>query len=133
MRTSYVVGNVGSATLQELWDWVEYCKSAVKTTLARERAANGSPEPFGVKLWGVGNENWGCGGNYDAVTYVHEYRRYAAVPGPRDRRAAPMLRHVDPTAELIVCGLEDPPTVDSRQSDWNEKVLGALGKHINLV
>jgi len=118
----FLAGNVGSGTPQELCDWLEYCNSGVMTTLARERAANGSPDPFGVKLWGVGNENWGCGGNYDAVTYAHEYRRYAT-----------MLRHVDPTAELIVCGLEDLPTVDSRQSDWNEKVLGALGRHINLV
>src|SRR3954453_10301483 len=113
MRTSYVVGNVGSATLQELWDWVEYCKSAVKTTLARERAANGSPTPFGVRLWGVGNENWGCGGNFAAADYTREYRRYAT-----------MLRHIDPTAELVACGLED---------EWNTTLLDTLGPRLDLV
>src|SRR5918995_666288 len=85
----YLAGNVGSGTPQELCDWVEYCNTAVATTLGRERAHNGAAAPFGVKLWGVGNENWGCGGNLDAATYAREYRRYAT-----------MLRHVDPTAEL---------------------------------
>lgn len=92
----YLAGNVGSGTPQELADWVEYCNATAKTTLVRERAANGSSEPYGVRLWGVGNENWGCGGNYDAATYAKEYRRYAT-----------MLRHVDPAAELVACGFDD--------------------------
>ena len=109
----YLAGNVGSGTPQELCDWVEYCNGAVPTTLARERAANGSPKPFAVKLWGVGNENWGCGGNYDAVTYAHEYKRYAT-----------MLRHVDPNAELVACGFEN---------EWNEKLVATLAPHLNLL
>jgi alpha-N-arabinofuranosidase len=109
----YLAGNVGSGTPQELCDWLEYCNSSVPTTLARLRAANGAPQPFGVKLWGVGNENWGCGGNYDAATYAREYVRYAT-----------MLRHVDPTAELVVCGHED---------NWNATLLATIGKHLALV
>jgi alpha-N-arabinofuranosidase len=109
----YLAGNVGSGTPQELCDWLEYCNTAVATTLGRERARNGAPAPFGVKLWGVGNENWGCGGNYDATTYAGEYRRYAT-----------MLRHVDPSAELVACGFED---------EWNIELLGAIGKHLGLV
>jgi alpha-N-arabinofuranosidase len=109
----YLAGNVGSGTPQELCDWLEYCNSAVRTTLARERAANGHPAPFGVKLWGVGNENWGCGGNYDAPSYAREYVRYAT-----------MLRHVDPTAELVVCGHDDA---------WNAELLKTIGHHIGLV
>ncbi len=109
----YLAGNVGSGTPQELCDWVEYCNSAVPTTLARMRAANGHPEPFGVRLWGVGNENWGCGGNYDAPTYAREYVRYAT-----------MLRHVDPSAELVICGHTD---------EWNAELLATVGRHINLI
>lgn len=109
----YLAGNVGSGSVQELCDWVEYCNSPVRTTLARERAANGRAEPFGVKLWGVGNENWGCGGSYTAFTYGREYARYAT-----------MLRQVDPTAELVICGYED---------DWNVELLAAVGKHVDLV
>lgn len=109
----YLAGNVGSGSVQELCDWMEYCNSAVSTTLAQARAANGSPEPFGVKLWGVGNENWGCGGNFDAVTYAHEYKRYAT-----------MLRHVDPDAELVACGFE---------SAWNQRLLAALEHRLDLI
>ena len=103
----YLAGNVGSGTPQELCDWLEYCNTAVATTLGRERAANGAPQPFGVKLWGVGNENWGCGGNYDAPSYAREYVRYAT-----------MLRHVDPGAELVICGHTD---------EWNAELLAAVG------
>jgi alpha-N-arabinofuranosidase len=109
----YLAGNMGSGTPQELCDWLEYCNSSVRTTLARQRAANGAPEPFGVKLWGVGNENWGCGGNYDAASYAREYVRYAT-----------MLRHVDPAAELVVCGHDDA---------WNAELLATIGKHLDLV
>jgi alpha-N-arabinofuranosidase len=109
----YLAGNMGSGTPQELCDWLEYCNSSVRTKLAREREANGHEAPFGVKLWGVGNENWGCGGNYEAATYAREYVRYAT-----------MLRHVDPTAELVICGHEDA---------WNETVLATLGRHLAMV
>lgn len=110
----YLAGNVGSGTPQELCDWLEYCNTAVATTLGRERAANGSPQPFGVKLWGVGNENWGCGGNYDPATYAHEYVRYAT-----------MLRHVDPSAELVICGHTD---------EWNAELAAAVGlRRANLI
>ena len=107
----YLAGNVGSGTPQELCDWLEYCNTAVATTLGRERAGNGAAEPFGVKLWGVGNENWGCGGNYEAATYAREYVRYAT-----------MLRHVDPSAELVVCGqdrcMERRTAEHDRQARW---------------
>jgi alpha-N-arabinofuranosidase len=109
----YLAGNVGSGTPQELCDWLEYCNNARDTTLTRERKANGATQPFGVRLWGVGNENWGCGGNFDADTYAFEYRRFAT-----------MLRHVDPTAELVACGHDDL---------WNAQLLDALGRNLKLV
>jgi alpha-N-arabinofuranosidase len=109
----YLAGNVGTGTPQELSDWLEYCNSYVDTTLTRERRANGAVVPFRVPLWGIGNENWGCGGNFDVVTYAHEYRRYAT-----------MLRHVDPTAEFVICGHDE---------DWNVQLLPALGRHVRLV
>jgi alpha-L-arabinofuranosidase len=109
----YLAGNVGTGTPQELCDWLEYCNSARRTTLAQERAANGSPEPFNVRAWGVGNENWGCGGNFDSVSYAQEYRRYAT-----------MLRHVDDSAELVVCGHND---------QWNIEVMQTLRPHLRLI
>jgi alpha-N-arabinofuranosidase len=74
----YFCGNVGSGTPRELRDWVEYCNFPGDSSWARLRAANGSPEPFNVTYWGVGNENWGCGGNFSPEDYGTEFRRYAS-------------------------------------------------------
>ncbi len=73
----YIVGNVGSGTVRELREWVEYCNYDGDSTLARMRAADGSPEPLDVTYWGVGNENWGCGGSFSPEDYGTEFRRYA--------------------------------------------------------
>src|ERR1700716_536383 len=59
----YLAANLGSGSPEELRDWVEYCNYPSGSSLSDERAANGSAEPFRVRFWGVGNENWGCGGN----------------------------------------------------------------------
>ncbi|MFL7809678.1 MAG: alpha-N-arabinofuranosidase, partial [Anaerolineae bacterium] len=73
----YICGNVGSGTVRELREWVEYCNFPGDSTLARQRAADGSPEPLDVNYWGVGNENWGCGGSFSPEDYCSEFRRYA--------------------------------------------------------
>lgn len=78
----YFCGNVGSGTARELRDWVEYCNFPISglegSTWAQQRAADGSPEPLNVTYWGVGNENWGCGGNFSPEDYCTEFRRYAS-------------------------------------------------------
>lgn len=73
----YLAGNLGSGTPKELRDWVEYCNFPGGSTVSDERIANGATEPFGVQWLGVGNENWGCGGNFSPEDYAAEYRRYA--------------------------------------------------------
>ena len=73
----YFCGNLGSGSPREMRDWVEYCNFPGDSTLAQERAANGSPDPLSVHYWGVGNENWGCGGNFTPEDYGTEYRRFA--------------------------------------------------------
>lgn len=73
----YLAANVRSLPAEQFYRWVEYCNSpAGSTTLAEERAASGYPEPFAVRFWGVGNESWGCGGNFTAQEYAVEFRRY---------------------------------------------------------
>ena len=59
----YLSGNVGSGTVQEFSDWVEYCNMGGQSPMADLRRANGREEPWHVKYWGIGNETWGCGGN----------------------------------------------------------------------
>jgi alpha-N-arabinofuranosidase len=73
----YLAGNVGSGSPRELRDWIEYCNFPSGSTLAEERAANGSPEPFHVRYWGVGNESWGCGGDMKPEEYATLYRDFA--------------------------------------------------------
>ncbi|MDQ2687410.1 MAG: alpha-N-arabinofuranosidase, partial [Armatimonadota bacterium] len=72
----YFAANLGSAAPQETRDWVEYCNFAGRSTLADERRANGAEDPFGVKFWGVGNENWGCGGNMSPAEYAGDFARF---------------------------------------------------------
>ena len=113
----YLAGNVGTGSVQELCDWIEYVNGTIETSLTRERAANGRPEPWGVRLWGIGNESWDCGGRFDPVAYAHEYRRYAT-----------MIRHVDPRAELVAVGLEDDGLPDmGLVPKWNAGFLSHSG------
>jgi alpha-L-arabinofuranosidase len=74
----YLAANVRSLPASAFQQWVEYCNSpAGSTTLADVRAAAGYPDPFRVKYWGVGNESWGCGGEFTPQEYAVEFRRYS--------------------------------------------------------
>ena len=74
----YLAANVRSLPASAFQQWVEYCNSpAGSTTLADARAASGFAEPFRVKYWGVGNESWGCGGEFTPQEYAVEFRRYS--------------------------------------------------------
>ena len=106
----YFCGNLGSGTPHEMRDWVEYCNFPGASTWAEARAAHSSPAPFNVKYWGVGNENWGCGGNFTPEDYGTEYRRFASF-----------LRNWGPDAlYLIACG---PNTNDL---DWTRRFFEKL-------
>lgn len=108
----YFCGNLGSGTVREMRDWVEYCNYPGDSSLSLERVANGSPEPFGVRYWGVGNENWGCGGNFSPEDYGTEYRRYSTY-----------LRNLgDTKLFLIACG---PAQNDL---DWTRRFFTKLRK-----
>ena len=72
----YVNGNVGSGTVREMSEWVEYLNSDGDSSVVRRRWENGRKDPWGVKYWGVGNENWGCGGHMRPEYYADEFRRY---------------------------------------------------------
>jgi alpha-L-arabinofuranosidase len=75
----YLAANVGSGSPEELYDWILYCNAPAGTvTEAQQRAANGHTAPFQVRFWGVGNESWGCGGNFKPEEYAAVYRRFVA-------------------------------------------------------
>jgi alpha-N-arabinofuranosidase len=74
---AYISVNVGSGTPQEAADWFEYMTTNQPTTLAKQRAANGHPEPYGISFMGIGNESWGCGGSMTPEQYAAQLRIYA--------------------------------------------------------
>ncbi|MBE5835653.1 MAG: alpha-N-arabinofuranosidase [Butyrivibrio sp.] len=73
----YFSGNVGSGTVQELSDWIEYCNMGGISPMANLRRENGQDEPWNVKYWGIGNEAWGCGGNMKPEYYADETRKFS--------------------------------------------------------
>jgi alpha-N-arabinofuranosidase len=73
----YVNGNVGSGTVREMSEWVEYLTRDGESPMVRLRKANGRDEPWRVPFWGIGNEAWGCGGNMRAEAYADLARQYA--------------------------------------------------------
>ena len=73
----YMAANIGSGTVEELTDWVQYVSFDGVSPMSNLRRANGRDKPWNVKFWGVGNEAWGCGGNMRPEYYADLYRKYA--------------------------------------------------------
>lgn len=72
----YLAGNVGSGTVEELADWIEYITFDGVSPMADLRRKNGREKPWKLKYLGIGNENWGCGGNMRPEHYADLYRQY---------------------------------------------------------
>ncbi len=72
----YVCGNVGSGTVREMMEWVEYMTSDADSPMASLRRHHGREQPWRLPYFGVGNESWGCGGNMRPEYYADLYRRY---------------------------------------------------------
>ncbi len=73
----YISGNVGSGTVQELSEWVQYVNHGGVGPMSKLRTENGREKPWRVRLWGIGNETWGCGGNMTPEYYVNIFRLFA--------------------------------------------------------
>jgi alpha-N-arabinofuranosidase len=73
----YIAGNMGSGTPDEMRDWLEYMTYDGDSELANLRRKNGRDKPWKIPFFGVGNENWGCGGNMRPEYYADLYKRYA--------------------------------------------------------
>ena len=72
----YINGNVGSSSVREMSEWIEYMTSDAESPLTEQRKKNGRAEPWKLEYLGVGNENWGCGGNMRPEHYADVYKRY---------------------------------------------------------
>ena len=103
----YINGNLGSGTVQEMSEWVEYLTFDGVSPMADLRKKNGHENPWKVKYFGVGNENWGCGGNMTPEFYGNMYRRYQTY----------CRNYGDNKLFKVACG----PNVDDY--DWTEGVM----------
>jgi len=111
----YICGNVGSGTVQELSQWIEYCNFDGVSPMADLRKKNGRGDPYSVRYWGIGNENWGCGGNMTPEFYADNYRRYATYA----------RTYGDAKLYKIACG---SPGEDF---NWTRVLMEKAGKHMD--
>lgn len=111
----YISGNVGSGTVHEMQEWVEYMTSGGESPMANWRKRNGREEPWKVKYFGVGNENWGCGGNMRPEYYADVYRRYQTY----------VRNYGNNEIFRIACG----PNEDNYH--WTEVLMREAGRFMN--
>ncbi|MGW8484329.1 alpha-N-arabinofuranosidase [Microbacterium sp. NPDC055903] len=107
---AYISGNVGSGTVREMSEWIEYLTRDDDSPMAALRRANGRDEPWRVPFWGLGNEAWGCGGNMNAEHFANLARQYGTY----------VRNHGDNTVYKIAAGAN----VDDY--GWTETLMKAL-------
>ncbi|GAB2556902.1 alpha-L-arabinofuranosidase C-terminal domain-containing protein [Gracilibacillus alcaliphilus] len=112
----YICTNAGTGTLEEMSDWVEYCNLDYEGQYAKWRIENGHREPYNVKYWSVGNENYGA---------WEIGAKSAEEWGRLTREAAKMIKHVDPQTELSAAALADV--------DWNVNLLQDCGEFLDWI
>jgi alpha-L-arabinofuranosidase len=111
----YICGNVGSGTVEELMQWVEYMTSDANSPVANLRRQNGRDKPWKVPFLAVGNESWGCGGNMTAEFYADNYRRYNTFA--KDYPGNKLYR--------VACGASDS------NYQWTEVLMKNVGRQMN--
>lgn len=113
---AYINGNVGSGTVEEMNEWVEYMTFDGVSPMAELRAENGHKEPWKIKYFGVGNESWGCGGNMDPEYYGDLFKRYNTY-----------VRDYDSSYHInrIACG------PNGNDYHWTKQVMDKVKYHAN--
>ena len=117
----YVSVNIGSGTPQEAAEWLEYMTADQRTTLAKERAANGHPAPYKIAYLGMGNESWDCGGNMTPDYYLSQLKIYSRFV----RNFNPDQQDKNQMLKIAVGPGGDGP----RWTDWTEAVMKAYQQH----
>jgi alpha-N-arabinofuranosidase len=113
----YISGNVGSGTVKEMAQWVEYMTSDGDTPMARLRRQNGRDKAWHVKYFGIGNEAWGCGGNMTPEYYSDEFRKFNTYL--RDQQGNKLYR--------IASGASD------YDYTWTKVLMDRIGNRMNGV
>jgi alpha-N-arabinofuranosidase len=120
----YLRTNAGTGTPEEMSDWVEYCNLRGTRRWAARCAADGHPEPYDVRLWNIGNENYGLWeiGAHDPA----QWGRYV-------REAAKMMRRVDDRVVLAAAAVVDFEWDLDLLADWNLALLRAAAPQLDLL
>jgi alpha-N-arabinofuranosidase len=113
---AYVSGNVGSGSVQEMMEWVEYLTSGASSPMANLRRQNGRDKPWRVPYFAIGNENWGCGGTMRPEYYADLYRRYNTFIKNYDRER-PIYR--------VACGS------NGGDLNWTEVLMNQARRQMN--
>jgi alpha-N-arabinofuranosidase len=98
--------------LQDALDWIEYCNGPTHSTWGAVRAANGHPEPYGVKYWEIDNETWSKGSDWYAAR-VNQY--------------APLMKQADPTIKLMAVG------GNGFDQEWNRDIIDQCAPVIDYI
>ncbi len=104
----YITVNAGTGDDWSVRELVEYCNGDASTTMGKQRAANGHPEPYAVKFWGIGNEAWGFSYQYGAMRlnqFEYKHNQFAKA-----------MKQVDPTIKLIASGAMPDTMTGSKES-----------------
>jgi alpha-N-arabinofuranosidase len=115
----YINGNLGSGAVQEMQEWVEYMTSGEVSPMTQLRRQNGREEPWKLKFFGVGNENWGCGGSMRPEYYADEYRRYQTY----------VRNYSGNKLYKIACGAGTSP--QNPGYDWTQVLMERAGGHMD--
>jgi len=113
----FISGNVGSGTVREMSEWVEYMNSDGESPMADLRRKNGREKPWGVEYIGIGNENWGGGGNMRPEYYADVYRQFATF----------LRVYGDTKLFKVACG------ADGADYEWTEILMSLACKHMDSL
>lgn len=114
---AYINGNVGSGTVQEMTDWIEYMTLESTSPMAELRKAHGRVQPWRLDVFGVGNENWGCGGNMPPEHYAALYRQYQTY----------VRNYGDHRIHKVACG----PNADDYT--WTDVMMRSAGSYMDSL
>ena len=125
----YICTNAGTGTPEEMSQWVEYCNLKTGGQWATRRIRNGNPEPFKVKFWSIGNENY-LGGEMGSKS-IAEWGTFV-------RESAKMMKRVDPSIEIAAAcmGVDQYYTIRRAPYspvDWNLSLLKEAGHLLDWI
>ena len=136
---AYITVDAGFGDAWSAGQYVEYVNGAVSTPMGKLRAANGHPEPYGVKFWGIGNEMWGSYqyGYMPLEQFEHKHNLFAKA-----------MRKSDPAIVLIASGAMPDTMTGSKEAlklgtdlvpkimspaDWTGNLLKNCFDNIDLI